>query len=289
MKKNTFILTVLIAMTIKINAQIPNNDFEQWWTVGSCQIPTDWFTFNLTSAGSFYPVSRDTSHYPTSIGAASIRLENKTSLLPANESKGIIVSSLQLVTMPSFQMPSFQLTGHPNSLTGYYKYAPQNGDTMRITLILFQSGVIVSQGTFYSSVSTPSWTSFNIPVSAYTTADSAEIIISAFNADQPTKVPLGNSVLNIDNLNFDNLIIGITEIAEQNKMSVYPNPTSGQFTIVLPTDNATITVTDILGQQILKTQATQKTTNLQLDNNGVYIVYVTTKQGTTARKLIVNR
>lgn len=288
MKKTTFILAILILTAMKIHAQIPNSGFEQWWTVGNCQIPTDYFTYNLNSGGSFFPISRDTSHYPPSIGAASIRLENKASLLPANESKGIIVSSLQLVTMPSFQLPSFQVTGHPNSLTGYYKYAPQNGDTMWIALVLFQSGVIVSQGAFYSSVATPGWTSFNIPVSAYATADSAEIIISAYNADQPAKVPLGNSVLNIDNLNFDNLIFGIKE-EEENNYLIYPNPTSGQFTISLPTDNASICIRDIFGLEILKTQVTRKTTNLNIDNNGIYIVYVTTTHGTAKQKLLVNR
>ncbi len=79
------------------------------------------------------------------------------------------------------------------------------------------------------------------------------------------------------------------EITGENYVSVFPNPNSGQFTISLPEDDAEITITDMLGRQILKTQATQKTTNLRLDNNGVYIIYVTTKQGTAARKLIVNR
>jgi hypothetical protein len=74
----------------------------------------------------------------------------------------------------------------------------------------------------------------------------------------------------------------------ENHVSVFPNPNNGQFTISLPVDNAEITVTDMLGQQILKTQATQKTMNLQIEKNGVYIIYVKTKQETTSIKLIVN-
>ncbi len=92
--------------------------------------------------------------------------------------------------------------------------------------------------------------------------------------------------------NYENIFgvtIPISNPLSSTFLEIYPNPTSGQITILLPTDNATITITDILGQQILKTQATQKKTNLQLDNNGVYLVYVTTNQGTIARKLIVNR
>jgi len=81
---------------------------------------------------------------------------------------------------------------------------------------------------------------------------------------------------------------GITELTKNNVFNIYPNPTNGEFTIILQTDNAEINVTDILGQGIIKTQTRQSTTNLQLENNGVYIVYVKTKQGTTARKLIVN-
>ncbi len=84
-------------------------------------------------------------------------------------------------------------------------------------------------------------------------------------------------------------ITGVADFNDKDKIIIYPNPTNGHFTISLSGDNTTITVTDILGHQILKTQTTQKATNLQLDNNGVYIVYITTKQGTRTRKLIVDR
>jgi cyanophycinase len=88
------------------------------------------------------------------------------------------------------------------------------------------------------------------------------------------------------------VICNLTEVPDftnEDEISIYPNPASGQFTISIPDIKATITVTDILGQQIRKIQTTQKTTNLQIDNSGVYIVYITTKQGITLRKIIVNR
>jgi chitinase len=72
-------------------------------------------------------------------------------------------------------------------------------------------------------------------------------------------------------------------------ISVFPNPTNGQFTISLLTDSATITVTDILGQAVFKTHVKQKNVNLQLFHNGIYTINITTTQGTTTRKLIVNQ
>ena len=83
--------------------------------------------------------------------------------------------------------------------------------------------------------------------------------------------------------------VGITELASDNSFSIFPNPTNGQFTLLCPTENASITVTNIMGQEIIREQTKQKTITLQLDNNGVYIVYVKTRQGTTTQKLIVNK
>jgi GH18 family chitinase len=82
-----------------------------------------------------------------------------------------------------------------------------------------------------------------------------------------------------------------TGVATEKTTSIafFPNPASSQFTILLPIENAEITITDFFGHQILKTKATQRRMNLQLDNNGVYFVTVSTNLGTTTQKLIVNR
>lgn len=82
---------------------------------------------------------------------------------------------------------------------------------------------------------------------------------------------------------------GINEYTNDNSFLLYPNPTSGKFTILLSSETEEIIVTNVLGQQVIKKQTKQKIANLQLENNGVYIVYLKTKQGTITQKLIVNR
>ncbi len=82
---------------------------------------------------------------------------------------------------------------------------------------------------------------------------------------------------------------GISESDILLDIVIFPNPSNGDFTILLPTEKAEIIVTDLLGQQIIHTQATQKKTNLQLGNNGVYFVCVRTQEGNITRKLIVYR
>lgn len=71
-------------------------------------------------------------------------------------------------------------------------------------------------------------------------------------------------------------------------ISVYPNPTNGQFTVSLSEDQAEVTISNMFGQQVLKTSMVQNTVNLQLDQKGLYIVGISTKKGTTTRKLIIN-
>lgn len=83
---------------------------------------------------------------------------------------------------------------------------------------------------------------------------------------------------------------GINEMeALDHSFSIYPNPTSGNFTIDLSSKNAEIQVTDIQGKEIIKLNTSQKLNKIQLDNNGIYFIIVKTKQGTTTKKLVVSK
>lgn len=187
-----------------VNAQITNSGFENWTNAGSYQDPTGWATANSYSTGPFYPVTKSTDHHPVNVGAYSVKIENNTAF-PNDIGRGIIMSG----TFAGAGGPAFSITGHPTSLTGYYKYAPLNGDTMYINLHLFKNGTDVSYGNFTSTASASSWTPFTFPLSSYASADSGNIIIAAYNADGANFVPHGNSILYVDNLHFDSLITSV--------------------------------------------------------------------------------
>jgi hypothetical protein len=70
-------------------------------------------------------------------------------------------------------------------------------------------------------------------------------------------------------------------------LKLYPNPSDGQFKVVLATENAVLTVTDQTGRELIKKEINQKTTNIELEKPGIYILQIKSGQGITTRKLVV--
>lgn len=84
--------------------------------------------------------------------------------------------------------------------------------------------------------------------------------------------------------------VGIGELDQAEvPFAIYPNPTNGSFTVELPTENAHITVTNVLGEVVLQTRATSKWTQLQLDRSGLYMVRLSNGSGTSSQRLVVDR
>ncbi len=176
--------------------------------------------------------------------ADSIKLENNISfisdpgeLLPYWAcSYGFIATAFY----PGYTGPVFPITGHPDSLCGYYKFLPQNNDTMSISIALFYQGIIVSYAVLYDTTTASDWSFFCVPIPAYAVADSAQIGFTAFypgSGLEYPKGPYGNSILYIDNLSFGKsitrlekeepgIISGNFEIAQN-----YPNPFNPSTTI----------------------------------------------------------
>ena len=269
--------------TVSTFGQIPNSGFENWGTItDTCD--TDITVFDNPNAwrGSFqapctppysYSIEKNIDNYPSGTGSFSIKIKSDV----VKEVRGI--ASIETGN-PSPMAPAFSITGHPTSLTGYYKFLPLNGDTMNIVVVLFQSGAMVAGGTLTGTATTSSWTSFNVPISAYSTADSALIFLGSYNISGGT-LPHGNSALYIDNLNFDNLITGIKDIDDgENKISVYPNPFFFESTLQTKSifNNATLTVYNSFGQQVKQIKnISGQTFTFHRDNlpSGLYFIRLT--------------
>lgn len=293
MKKIYNSITVLFLIFTSAFAQIPNNGFENWTTVGNCMKPTGWWSSNdsVNQTNSYFPISRSSDHYPITIGNYSIRLENKPAL-GGWSARGIAWTG----DWNGIDYPTFPINGHPSVLYGYYKYQPQNNDTMDIHIRLYKNGVDVAGGKFASGMTINTWTAFNIPISSYTDADSARIMIIAWNVDQVGFDPLGNSILYVDNLSIDSLIVpGISENTNVNPTVLFPNPATKnvQINFANNSEQNKLEIFNVLGQRVFVKQ-TSFETEITLDvteyPQGIYFVNLTSGNDLTlCRKLIIAR
>ena len=307
MKKTTIILMVLICSAIKANAQIPNNGFEDWLTVGNCIEPVGWHSFYslFDSTGNYCPVTRSTDHYPESVGNYSVRIANDTTIWNTGVEPGRFLGWGMLFTTKLNDKPLFPITGHPTSLCGYYKFLPQNGDTMNINIYLFQNGSEMFGAHLISNASVADWTSFNIIFPNYTNADSARMTLSAATEPKDGGGILGNSVLYVDNLSFDSLITSVPEetadrmpgtfLLSQN----YPNPFNPSTTISfdLPkTSEVTLKIFNILGEELttlVSGKLTAGTYSYEWDGSnvvsGIYLYKLEAEGYVKTKKMILMR
>lgn len=280
-----------IVMASQVQAQIPNHGFESWTASGNGLYPDGWWSSSdsVDASGIYFPVTRSADHYPEGAGSYSIRIANNTALLPAWGAMGIAWTG----AWEGNDAPAFPLEGHPVSLCGYYKFAPENGDVFRIFIALYHNGAEVTQAELMNTEATGGWVSFVLPFPDYTDADSARIMLSAFDADN-VEVQ-GNSVLYIDNLSFDQWITATAESPEQaDGMAVYPNPARDVVCIhtgTTPGTGAVLEVFDATGRCVDRRPCTAASTVLPVHGwaAGTYVVTVQTGVGVLRRVLQVIR
>lgn len=96
----------------------------------------------------------------------------------------------------------------------------------------------------------------------------------------PANVPSFSSI----SINWTTSVTGLNpEITINNTFVVYPNPGTGQFTI-LGGNFTNLKVTDLSGREICKSHT--PIVDLTAQPRGIYLVYIKTEQETVARKII---
>ncbi|HXS36461.1 MAG TPA: PKD domain-containing protein [Flavipsychrobacter sp.] len=114
----------------------------------------------------------------------------------------------------------------------------------------------------------------------------------------PVTLSSGASKLNSINFKQNSTTIepsttGIENVTAENKISIYPNPTTGMVTIQwnnTKAQAADVTVTNITGQKVFQTQlkaSNQNALNLSQLNSGIYLINVTSDGIREIQKIIV--
>lgn len=144
-----------------------------------------------------------------------------------------------------------------------------------------------------------SWTNltFTKPPAADAWTPSGNIDLSAINGTMvyiafKYRYEVGNyRWWQIDNISITGDPTGVGGKYAQNELiRISPNPASGPVSLLLPVSNSEIRVYDLLGNMIFRTDTDQKTLTIDLGSKsrGVYVVEVTSKDGTlTGRAKLV--
>ncbi|MEI6750446.1 MAG: YCF48-related protein [Bacteroidota bacterium] len=114
---------------------IPNNDFENWVTDTTYKL-TSWYYDNKDK--SFPPASRTTD---AQHGNYAVLVQNCLS----TDTHGSLMTSLD------WYVPGFSVNARHQSLTGFYKYFPENNDTMNIGVFMFKNHITVGSGYFHAN------------------------------------------------------------------------------------------------------------------------------------------
>ncbi|MFI5220998.1 MAG: T9SS type A sorting domain-containing protein [Bacteroidia bacterium] len=229
---------------------IPNPDFENW-TTQTNYTPNGW-TFDIRPTGNV--VDRTTDKYD---GNYAMKLQSI--FLTGDTLQGYIQTGVNN-NNNGYWGPTFPVNSTPNSLKGFYKFFPQNGDTLSIEIGLFKNGVSVGFGNYLSSNSLSTYTPISIPIfynnTPPTSPDSAIIHIATFAMTGNNNRPRGQSVAFIDNLSFDQFIYaGIpAAVIQKNEILVFPNPAESNLNVrfqLMHKEKVTIRLTDLNGREVM--------------------------------------
>jgi len=205
---------------------IPNYDFENWINYDHITLNNWWYSRKDRvgeGLGANLPV-RISSDAHTGDYAAIV-----SNIITVGDSIG---GHMSTGTKDHYR---FALDYKPNTLTGFYKYFPQNGDSLTICIAVFNNAQIIGSGFFKTGDTTSFYNPFTATIlyNLPEIPDSAEITVRVFNND----IPLGNSYAIIDDFNFDGFLADVEEnpfvkpASADFEFNIYPNPFSNNATI----------------------------------------------------------
>lgn len=227
-------------------SQVPNGDFESWDTSITAYSLEEWYNNNWGVYWGFPPaISKTTDNYS---GNYALLLQNYVN--PPDTVWGSTFTPSGGAN-PWDNNPAFPVSQRYNIFTFYFKYFPQNNDSMSVFVSFFYNHTMIGGCGYISDTAvTTNYKEIILPVyySSPDIPDSARINIAAYY-----NRPKGNSVLYIDNLSFDLVTDISSQTTGMNDFSIYPNPFSSKTNISFTIQNSgqtIIEITDVYGKEI---------------------------------------
>jgi Secretion system C-terminal sorting domain len=276
---------------------VPNPDFENWTTQTKSTL--DNWKVDKSSWGS--NIERTTDAYAESY---AMKLQS------INTAAGTIQGYTQTINSNSNNnngnwRPSFAINSTPNSLKGFFKFYPQNGDTFTVGIGLFKNGQQVGSGNYLSANALNTYTPISIPINYNSTPpdapDSAIIQMATFAMTGNNNAPRGQSIAYIDNLSFDKYInTGIKGVTSQiDNLIIYPNPAQAKLNVkfeLLQSEKVFVSMFDLNGREVLKlANQTFESGNYDLSfdisyfTNGLYFIVTQNGNSISHSKLIISK
>lgn len=287
MKKVSLFLVAVMAV-LSVNAQtFPDGGFENCWEQRTCEKGTFWDFVE----DHFIQTLNELYELPAENGIAPLTAFREEDAYEGNYSLKLVSDTMnfgnQRIFLPgacgTLHIDFFNIdctlgnpfTHRPTSMSGYMKYAPVNGDSAAIEVVLKKNTVTVGSGKvmFYNAVN--AYTAFKVDINytSETTPDSVIVIVAASaNYDFTSITTLMDcegqvgSTIYIDELAFD-YEIGVKELLMSDiYVNVYPNPACDQLNIQLEKDiEGEILVYDINGKQLLNQQVNGKQFSIDIN------------------------
>lgn len=269
---------------------IPNQGFENW----SDGEPAQWNTFDQEILGTEFDMVTEENDAPYQ-GNASVKMETISQyVFPVGD-----ITMPGLITLGEVDIDPINEEGgiyggtpyadNPQSLSGYYKYFPAEGDSSALGMVLYkwngESRDTLGGAALTLEEEVSEWTQFEtyVEYNIWDTPDTMNIIASSTAIEDDT--PEG-SVLYLDELTLNYGPTSIIEPDFKAEIRVYPESYSQRFRIHLESDSmieGAVQVFNLQGQllkskdhQFYNSDAYISYSDL---SSGVYIISVVTENG----------
>ncbi len=298
MKKILFTSVLLVIIALNGKAQIPNDGFENWDSIGVAENPTDWSSFN-----NFYIYNVPTLSFKTTdkhSGTYALRVISDTANVPPPFGTSILdtLTGFVFLGAPDMNNPGIQYTNRPTEIKAWVKGTIMPGGNAMIiaklrkwnatTHMREQIGMAVytmtSTSYSYTQVSAP----FNYTLSFI--PDTLEISIMAGNGGPGAFIVSGNNFF-VDDISFT-LPLGINEKSkEKPSISIFPNPASDKITISSLDKIKEIKIYNILGELVYESIPSISNTpiniNLSAKPKGIYFVKIYGEEKNYTEKIVI--